>query len=175
MRRTLRVKKLVRRTTLIRKFKSDEEYDYVEINSKYINIIKMKNTDIRWEQRFSNYQKALAQLGEFMAKSNDLNKFEKQGFIKAFEYTYELAWNTIKDFYEYQGEAGIQGSRDAIQIAFNRDLIKDGEGWMQMLKDRNLTSHVYNEEVAEDIAKNINEKYYNLIRSLEAEINKQLN
>jgi nucleotidyltransferase substrate binding protein (TIGR01987 family) len=89
--------------------------------------------------------------------------------------TYELAWNTIKDFYEYQGEAGIQGSRDAIQIAFNRDLIKDGEGWMQMLKDRNLTSHVYNEEVAEDIAKNINEKYYNLIRSLEAEINKQLN
>nr|MBP9192354.1 HI0074 family nucleotidyltransferase substrate-binding subunit [Ignavibacteria bacterium] len=80
-----------------------------------------------------------------------------------------------KDFYEYQGEAGIQGSRDAIQIAFNRDLIKDGEGWMQMLKDRNLTSHVYNEEVAEDIAKNINEKYYNLFRSLESEINKQLN
>ena len=126
----------------------------------------MENKNIRWEQRFSNYTKALGQLKEFIEKGDELNKHEKQGMIKAFEYTYELAWNTIKDFYEYQGETGFQGSRDAIQIAFNRELIKDGEGWMQMLKDRDLTSHTYNEEVADEIAENIINKHFELFESL---------
>ena len=73
--------------------------------------------DIRWEQRFSNYQKALAQLQKFIDKGA-LSKLEEQGLIKAFEYTYELAWNTLKDFLEYQGQTNIYGSRDAIRNAF---------------------------------------------------------
>jgi len=133
----------------------------------------MENKDIRWEQRFSNFKKALVQLKEFVDLSNELNKLEKQGMIKAFEYTYELAWNTIKDFYEYQGETGFQGSRDAIQVAFSRELIKDGEGWMQMLKDRNLTSHTYNEEVADEIAENIINKHFALFESLKTVLEKQ--
>jgi len=133
----------------------------------------MENKDIRWKQRFSNYKKALVQLKEFVDLGNELNKLEKQGMIKAFEYTYELAWNTIKDFYEYQGETGFQGSRDAIQVAFNRELIKDGEGWMQMLKDRNLTSHTYNEEVADEIAENIIIKHFALFESLKTVLAKQ--
>jgi len=47
-----------------------------------------------------------------------LNELEKQGLIQAFEYTYELAWNTIKDYFENQGETGIHGSRDAFRLAF---------------------------------------------------------
>jgi nucleotidyltransferase substrate binding protein (TIGR01987 family) len=132
----------------------------------------MENKDIRWQQRFSNYKKALGQLSEFVEKGDELNKLEKQGMIKAFEYTYELAWNTIKDFYEYQGETGFQGSRDAIQTAFNRKLIDDGDEWMQMLKDRNLTSHIYNEEVADDIAKDIADKYFALFESLKTKLEK---
>ena len=86
----------------------------------------MENDTARWQQRFSNYSKALSQLGKFVEKDAELNEMEEQGMIQAFGYTYELAWNTIKDFYESQGETGLQGSRDAIQLAFKRGLIKDG-------------------------------------------------
>ena len=134
----------------------------------------MKDTDIRWVQRFSNYSKALTQLKEFTDKSSKLNKLEKQGMIKAFEYTYELARNTIKDYYEYQGESGLQGSRDAIMLAFNRGIILDGDGWMQMLKDRNLTSHIYNEEVANEIAENIADKYFQLFVLLNEWLSEQI-
>jgi nucleotidyltransferase substrate binding protein (TIGR01987 family) len=120
----------------------------------------MKGKDIRWQQRFNNYLKALAQLQKFIDKGEDMNELEEQGMIKSFEYTYELAWNTIKDFYEGQGENDIQGSRDAIQLAFKRGLIADGETWMEMLKDRNRTSHTYNRKTADEIAENILNRYY---------------
>lgn len=85
----------------------------------------MENIDIRWKQRFSNFKKALSQLSKFIEK-RDLNELEEQGLIQAFEYTYELAWNVIKDYYEFQGTAAIQGSRDAFRLALNRGLLKDG-------------------------------------------------
>ena len=80
----------------------------------------MKNNDIRWKQRFASYSKAFFQLGKFIAKREDLNELEEQGMIQAFEYNFELAWNLIKDYYEYQGVTEIQGSRDAFRLAFNR-------------------------------------------------------
>ena len=82
--------------------------------------------DIRWKQRFYNYQKALSQLTKFIEKG-ELSELEEQGIIKAFEYTYELAWNVIKDYYQEQGEVNIQGSRDALRLAFQRGLIADGD------------------------------------------------
>ena len=106
--------------------------------------------DIRWQQRFKNYQKALARLRKFISKG-ELSELEEQGLIKAFEYTYELAWTTLKDFLEYQGHAGIYGSRDAIRKAFELNLVHDGQGWMDMLESRNKTSHTYNEEIAREI------------------------
>ncbi len=134
----------------------------------------MNNADIRWIQRFDNYKKALSQLQMFVDKGTELNFMEEQGMIQAFEYTYELAWNTIKDFYENQGEGGIQGSRDAIQIAFKRGLIIDGDIWMQMLKDRNRTAHTYNEKVADEIAQSILDKYFGQYAALKNEIEKIL-
>jgi len=89
-----------------------------------------------------------------------LNELEKQGLIQAFEYTYELAWNTIKDYFEGQGETNINGSRDAFRLAFRRGLIQDGETWMDMIKSRALTTHTYNEKVAEEIAGDITTRYY---------------
>jgi len=132
-----------------------------------------KEQDIRWEQRFSNYRKALAQLQKFIDKG-DLSELEQQGLIKAFEYTYELAWNVIKDYYEFQGVSGIQGSRDAFRIAFNRGLISDGESWMVMVKDRIQTVHTYIEETARRISDAVFQVYYPLFVRLRSSMEELL-
>lgn len=119
----------------------------------------MSTPDIRWKQRFQNYKKALSQLEKFFAKDS-LNELEEQGLIQSFEYTYELAWNTIKDFFEAQGETGLLGSRDASRLAFRRGLVENGEAWMEMIKSRALTSHTYQEAIAAEIAGKIRNSYY---------------
>ena len=132
----------------------------------------MDGNEIRWHQRFVNYKKALLQLAKFVQKGALLNELEETGMIKAFEYTYELGWNTIKDFYESQGEAGIQGSRDAIELAFKRGLITDGTAWMAMLKDRNRTVHTYNQDTADEIADNNLSIYFRCYIELKDELEK---
>lgn len=124
----------------------------------------MNNPDIRWQQRLSNYAKALEQLGNAVAISQQrsLSDLEKQGLIQAFEFTHELAWNVMKDYFEYQGNPGITGSRDAAREAFQKGLVEDGEGWMEMIKSRNKTSHTYQQKVADEIAGYVTERYYSL-------------
>jgi len=117
--------------------------------------------DTRWKQRFYNYQKALVQLTKFIEKG-ELSELEEQGIIKAFEYTYELAWKVIKDYYEEQGEVSIQGSRDALRLAFQRGLITDGDNWMKMIKSRIASVHTYNLEVAQQINQDIHDIYFQL-------------
>jgi nucleotidyltransferase substrate binding protein (TIGR01987 family) len=129
----------------------------------------MAVNDIRWEQRFANYQKALTQLTKFIDKG-ELTDLEEQGIIKAFEYSYELAWNTLKDYLEYQGILDISGSRDTIREAFKANLITDGNTWMEMLKSRNLTSHTYNEDTAQEIVSAIINSYYSLFKQLELKL-----
>lgn len=126
-------------------------------------------SDIRWKQRFYNYQKALSQLTKFIEKG-ELNELEEQGIIKAFEYTYELAWNVIKDYYQEQGEVSIQGSRDAIRLAFQRGLIADGDNWMKMIKSRTASVHTYNLEVARQINQDIHNVYFQLFTELKEKI-----
>ena len=121
--------------------------------------------DIRWQQRFANYKKAFARLKKFIDKGS-LSELESQGLIKAFEYTFELAWNTLKDFLEFSGQTDIYGSRDAIRKAFELGLIHDGEAWMDMLQSRNLTSHTYNEETAQQICKVVTQTYFTLFEQL---------
>jgi len=115
--------------------------------------------EIRWQQRFSHFSKVLVQLGKFIEKGT-LNEFEEQGLIQSFEYTYELAWNTLKDYFEAQGETGIHGSRDAIRLSFRRGLVEDGETWMDMIKDRTLTTHTYDEQIARTISQAVFQRYY---------------
>ena len=120
--------------------------------------------DIRWHQRLSNYSKALKQLESAvqLSKERELTDLEEQGLIQAFEYTHELAWNVMKDYFAYQGNADIRGSRDAIREAFNKDLISNGEEWMETIKSRVSTVHTYNEHTAEEIATKITSKYFQL-------------
>ena len=118
----------------------------------------------RWVQRLENYTQAFAQLNLAVAlsKQRSLSDLEKQGLIQAFEFTHELAWNVIKDYFTYQGNPNITGSRDAVREAFNKGLIEDGEGWMEMIKSRNQTSHTYNLSIANDIVDKIINHYSTL-------------
>ena len=118
--------------------------------------------DIRWDQRFKNFSAALAELSLDMdaVRERKLNRIEEKGLIKSFEFTYEMAWNTLKDYFENQGEVGITGSRSAIRQAFKRGLIENGQLWMDMVDDRIATVHTYNKETADDIAQKIIDSYY---------------
>jgi nucleotidyltransferase substrate binding protein (TIGR01987 family) len=78
-----------------------------------------------------------------------LSNLESQGLIQAFEFTHELAWNVMRDFFEYQGDTTIKGSCDATREAFSRNLIADGAGWMEMIKSRNASTHTYDEGTIE--------------------------
>jgi len=129
--------------------------------------------DIRWKQRFKNFKKALVTLKNAveLAAERELTDLEKQGTIQGFEFTFELAWNVMKDYLEEQGVTGIIGSKNAIRHAFNKGIIEDGEVWMDMVKDRNLASHVYDEETAEGLFVAIKNIYYLEFNKLAEKIN----
>ena len=130
--------------------------------------------DIRWHQRLSHYSKALTQLEQAvdLSKKRELSSLEEQGLIQAFEFTHELAWNVLKDYFVHQGNSSITGSRDATREAFRRGLIEDGESWMEMIKSRNQSSHTYNEEVAAEISAQIKMVYFGLLKDLESKLSK---
>ena len=126
------------------------------------------NADVRWKQRFENFQKALQKLVEAVdyIKNNDskaeivLDEIIKEGLIQRFEYTHELAWNVMKDYATYQGNTTVGGSRDATREAFQLQLMSDGAVWMDMIGSRNKTSHTYNEATADEIYLKILNDYF---------------
>lgn len=126
-------------------------------------------SDNRWKQRLENYTKALRQLESAvtLSRERDLSDLEEQGLIQAFEFSHELAWNVMKDYFLFQGNSNITGSRDASREAFQVGLVSDGDGWMEMLKSRNQTSHTYNEDIASDIANKIKNRYFDLFLDFE--------
>ena len=134
--------------------------------------------DIRWEQRFSNFIKAIDKLQQSVDyihkkfNENDshnidgkdldivLDEMIKEGLIQRFEYTHELAWTVMKDYAEYLGNSTVGGSRDATREALQLKLISEGDVWMDMIKSRNKTSHTYNEETANEIYFKILNEYF---------------
>jgi len=110
--------------------------------------------DVRWRQRFQSFRKAFGQLFAVaeLARQRRLSDLEQQGLIQVFEFTHELAWNTLKDFLEARGATGLYGSRDVTREAFAKGLISDGNEWMAMIAARNRSSHTYNEKTADEIA-----------------------
>lgn len=121
--------------------------------------------DIRWKQRFENYNRALSQLEEAVMDVKNPSDLEKEGTIQRFEFTHELAWKVMKDYLEYEGIAGIVGSRSAVKEAFNKGLITDGEVWMNMLESRNKTVHTYQQEILEEEYLKIVDDYYPLLQA----------
>jgi nucleotidyltransferase substrate binding protein (TIGR01987 family) len=133
----------------------------------------MADADVRWQQRFSNFQAALQQLEGFF-EPPALNEREQLGLIKAFEYCFDLGWNTLRDLLLAVGNADLIGSRDTLRLAFGRGLIDDGECWMRMIQDRNLTSHTYNRATADQIAAQVETIYLGCFQRLRARLLQRL-
>jgi nucleotidyltransferase substrate binding protein (TIGR01987 family) len=143
------------------KFKKSSFFCY----NLFIKIIKDKKMqDIRWQQRFSNFEKAYLLLKEALAKDS-LSDLEKEGAIQRFEYTFELAWKTLKD---YMAERGIVVNfpTEVIKEGFKFEVIKEGEKWIEMLKARNTTVHEYNQDKFNEIFNNIAHKYITALSEL---------
>lgn len=136
----------------------------------------MPQQDIRWQQRFANYKKALLQLQSAveLSRQRALSSVEKLGVIHTSDFTHELAWNMLKDYLEDQGNQNVKGSNDATREAFKVALIADGEQWMAMIQSRNISSHTYNEHTAEELVNVILKQYFPLFVDLQTEMEKYL-
>lgn len=132
--------------------------------------------DIRWKQRFDNFERALRQVSQAMAlkAQRPLSELEQQGLIQGFEFTHELAWNVLKDYLEMEGIQGLIGSRSTVREAFKRGLLMDGEVWMDMIEKRNLSIHTYNQAVASTVVAAIAERYYPAFCELQARLVKEV-
>ncbi len=129
--------------------------------------------EIRWKQRFQNLKKAFSQLqrGLNIAKPNDI---ELQGIIQSFEFTFELSWKTLKDFLKNKG-VDVSFPRDVIKEAFHHQIIDNGEIWLDMLENRNLIAHTYDEKRAIEVISLIREKYEPAVTRVVAFLDKEKN
>jgi nucleotidyltransferase substrate binding protein (TIGR01987 family) len=124
----------------------------------------MENHDIRWKQRFINFEKAFLLLKDVMGIKN-LSVAERAGLIQFFEMAFELSWKLLKDFEEEEGFV-VKSPRDAIKQAYQADLISEGHVWMGALKDRNLTTHTYHEQTALEVEERIRNDYFPMLEAL---------
>jgi len=122
------------------------------------------NDDIRWKQRFNNFEKSLKFLKDAVSRS-ELSDLEKAGVIQTYEFTFELAWKTVKDYLEEKG-VSVKFPRDTIKAGFRYDILEDGDLWIDMLEKRNLMSHAYDEEKAEIAFKLITTEYFKILEQL---------
>lgn len=110
------------------------------------------------EKRYEDYKKALERLKEAMLE--EPTEIIIDGTIQRYEFTFELAWKIMKDYLEYNGFIdGLSSPRNIIQLAFQNKIIKNGDIWIQMMLDRNLLSHLYDEEKSREIYNNIKNSY----------------
>ncbi len=120
----------------------------------------MENQDIRWKQRFSNFEKTCMLLKEAVTKIKKPSNLEKEGTVQRFEFAHEMAWKVMKDFLKEKGFQGLIGSKDATRFAFQNELIDNGQIWMDMIDSRNETVHTYNEDILETQYEKITKIYY---------------
>jgi len=130
-------------------------------------------SDIRWVQRFNSYRNALATLERSVAvaQSRNLNELEEQGLIQGFEFTFELSWKLLKDYLESKGFKDFHGSKDTLKLAFQEGLISEGELWMEMIENRNRSSHTYDLNIARQINSAIISTYLSKFKELSEKMN----
>ena len=122
--------------------------------------------DIRWKQRFQNFEKAMGYLEQALQIPNP-DIVQKAGIIQFFEMSFELAWNMVKDYLEDQGFVDIRSPRGALKKAFEMNILENGHDWMDLLQDRNLTAHTYDEQKATEMELLIQNKYYPILKALQ--------
>lgn len=134
--------------------------------------MKMEHTDIRWKQRFQNFEKAIQHL-ESGVQIKEHSDLERAGVIQYFEMTFELAWKTLKDYLQAEGY-DIKSPRATIKQAFQNEYIQDGKVWLEMLEKRNELTHAYNETTAEKALLKIKNEYFTPIRQIYLWLKQQL-
>ena len=119
--------------------------------------------------RLTIFKNAIKRLEEVIEISTQrpLNSFENDSLIKRFEFTYEMAWKLMMSYEKENGITELMGSKDVVRRAFAMSLIDNGEAWLEMIDDRNKTSHLYDEEMAEDVIDDILHTYYPLFLELQ--------
>lgn len=125
----------------------------------------MNSEDIRWRQRFNQFERAFLLLKSAI-DIETLSIIERAGLIQFFEMAFELSWKLLKDYQEAEGFA-INSPRDAIKQAFQSGIITAGHDWINALDDRNLTTHTYNEKIAAEVEQKIRHTYYPLLEHLQ--------
>lgn len=133
----------------------------------------MADEDVRWKQRFTNFRSSVSNLREAL-ETQEPNKLERQGIIKAFELCYELAWKTLQDYLREIGYVDVAGPKPVIRHAFEAGLISDGEIWADMHRARNESTHVYNQEKAQKLEAEIREGFVEPLSRLAADLEAKL-
>ena len=119
-----------------------------------------ESSDIRWKQRFDNLQRAyrrLVSVLELLLQDPD-SEVVRMAVIKAYEFTFELSWKTLKDYLAYNG-IDARLPREVIKQAFATGLLVDGELWIAMLEERNLMAHTYDDARAQAAVTQIQSRY----------------
>lgn len=104
--------------------------------------LRMDNQDIRWKQRFQNFESAYLRLKEAMELEN-LNELERNGLIQRFEFTLDLAWKVLKDFLEEKGFSFKPSPKDTLRLAQESRYIDYAQELIDGLDMRNDLSHDY--------------------------------
>lgn len=127
----------------------------------------MDQIDIRWKQRFQNFEKAYKRLQHaiVVVKGEPDNEVLTAGLIQIYEFTFELAWKTLKDYLEMEGFT-VLSPRATIRQAFQSGYLHNAEDWMQALDDGNLTTHTYDEQIAAKVINDIHTKYFFMLGEL---------
>jgi len=128
--------------------------------------------DIRWRQRFVNFEKSYRLLNQYIHQPIE-TELEKAGIIQFFEVAFELSWKLMKDYLEAQ-ELSVRSPRETIKQAYQIGLIDDGHIWINALADRNLTVHTYDEKMAEKMVKDIVQVYYPELKKLYDKLVKEI-
>jgi nucleotidyltransferase substrate binding protein (TIGR01987 family) len=124
--------------------------------------------DIRWKQRFENFNNAFQLLKEVRELDYaKLSQLEKEGIVQRFEFTLELAWKTLKDKMENDGLILDQISpKSVVREAFANKYIDQADEWFQMISNRNLLSHTYDLSVFEKVVPVILNEYISIFEGL---------
>ena len=136
----------------------------------------MPDEEIRWHYRFRNFSRAFRRLQDALQEGAEaLNELEQEGVIQRFEYTFELAWNTLKDRLQHDGTVlSSVTPRAVIRSAFQAKLISEGERWIDMLGDRNRMSHTYDSDTFESIIKEVEEHYLDRLNELHVRLSLEM-
>lgn len=124
--------------------------------------------------KFHNFIKALDRLKEGLFQYDERNELLRDGIIQRFEFTFELTWKTLKELFEDEGLIDLNSPKSVLKEAFLAGLIHDEKLWLNMLMDRNITSHIYDGRKADEICKNIQEKYMEALEDLKEGIIKRM-